>query len=192
MRRIIIIFSLLALNFFPFALLTAQENKTLEGIEFLTGFAWGKLKEKGNYYLFPLKIFFDFNLKNLTQKIGFHPRPLLQFQVEPFINFVSQPKQNLETGISFWFKMGILPETSRFQPYFKLGTGIVYLTQHTREQATQFNFTEQAFLGMHYYFNKNTAFTLEGGIRHLSNASLKSPNHGINSYAVLTGITYNF
>lgn len=42
------------------------------------------------------------------------------------------------------------------------------MSQHTKEQATQFNFIDQAALGMHYFFRKNTAFTLEGRLRHLS------------------------
>ena len=168
------------------------KEKSLQAIEILTGFGWGKLREKGDYNLIPVNVLFDFNLKPLTKKIGLNPKSLVQFQLEPFISFVSQPDNNLETGLTFWLKIGMLPETSRFQPYAKLGAGLVYLTQHTREQSTQFNFTEQLALGLHYYLSKNTALTLEGRWRHLSNSSIKQPNSGINSYFVLTGISYKF
>ena len=172
----------------------AEETKpkNLQGIDILTGFGWGKLKEKGDYNLIPFIVAFNFNLKNLTSKINFKPQSLLQFQVEPFLNPVINPDNNIETGVSFWLKMGLLPETSKFQPYFKLGAGLLYMTQHTREQSTQFNFTEQLALGMHYYFCKNTAITLEGRWRHLSNSGIKHPNHGINAYFVLTGVSYKF
>ena len=62
-------------------LLTASVNslaeetgeKNLQGIEILTGFGWGKLREKGDYNLIPVNVLFDFNLKPLTEKIGPNP-----------------------------------------------------------------------------------------------------------------------
>jgi predicted porin len=66
------------------------------------------------------------------------------------------------------------------------------MTQHTREQSTQFNFTEQTGIGIHYFFRKNTAFTLQGRYRHLSNASIKHPNTGINTQFVIAGFSYQF
>lgn len=166
--------------------------KCLEGVEYLSGFGWGKLRTKDNYNLYPFLVDFDFNLKPLTRKLNFNPKQLLQFQIEPFISFVSSPDANVETGTSFFLKMGILPETAKFQPYIKAGVGMVYMTQHTKEQSTQFNFIEQGGIGLHYFFQKNTAFTLEGRFRHLSNASIKHPNTGINTYFAVAGITYRF
>lgn len=166
--------------------------KCFEGIEYLSGFAWGKLRAKKSYHLTPFLVDFDFSLKPLAKKLNFNPKQLLQFQIEPFISLVSSPDTNVEAGTSFFLKAGILPHTSKFQPYIKAGLGMVYMTQHTREQSTQFNFIEQGGLGMHYFFRKNTAFTLEGRFRHLSNASIKHPNSGINTYFVVAGISYQF
>jgi opacity protein-like surface antigen len=166
--------------------------KYLEAIEFLTGFGWGKLREKDNYNLYPLVADFDFNLKPLTQKLNFNPRSLLQFQIEPFISGVSSPNANVEVGTSFFLKVGVLPQTSKFQPYIKAGVGMDYMTQHTREQATQFNFISTGGVGIHYFFRENTAFTLEGRYRHLSNAGIDHPNSGINTAFVLVGVTYRF
>ncbi len=169
-----------------------KKQKCLEGVEFLTGFGWGKLRRKGNYHLTPFMVDFDFNLKPLTQKLNFNPSQLLQFQIEPFISFVSQPDINVEIGTSFLLKIGILPQTSKFQPFILIGPGMLYMTQHTREQSTQFNFIEQAGIGMHYFFRKNIAFTLEGRFRHLSNSGIKHPNTGINTQFVIAGISYQF
>lgn len=166
--------------------------KSLEAVEFLTGFGWGKLRVKQNYNLYPLIADFDFNLKPLIKKLNINPAQLLQFQIEPFISPVSSPNSNIEIGTSFFFKMGLLPQSSKFQPYAKIGAGMVYMSQHTREQGTQFNFIDQAALGMHYFFRKNTAFTLEGRFRHLSNAGIGGPNSGVNTYFVLTGISCQF
>jgi len=169
-----------------------EKPKCLEGIEFFTGFGWGKLREKKDYHLTPLMVDFDLDLKPLTQKINFNPRQLLQFQIEPFISFVAEPDTNVEIGTSFLFKIGILPQTSKFQPFILAGPGMVYMTQHTREQSTQFNFIEQAGMGMHYFFRKNIAFTLEGRFRHLSNSGIKHPNSGINTQFIFAGISYQF
>jgi len=169
-----------------------EKPKCLEGVEFFTGFGWGKLRKKQDYHLTPFVVDFDFNLKPLTQKLNFNPKQLLQFQIEPFISFVSQPDINVEIGTSFLLKVGILPQTAKFQPFILAGPGMVYMTQHTREQSTQFNFIEQAGIGMHYFFRKNIAFTLEGRFRHLSNSGIKHPNTGINTQFLLAGISYQF
>lgn len=172
----------------------AQEEKPkyLQGIEFFTGFGWGKLRRKGDYHLTPFLVDFDLDLKPLTQKINFNPNSLLQLQLEPFISYVSSPDSNVEIGTSFLLKMGLLPQAAKLQPFILAGLGMVYMTQHTREQATQFNFIEQGGIGIHYFFRKNIAFTLEGRFRHLSNSGIKYPNTGINTQFVLAGISYQF
>ncbi|MCM8796944.1 MAG: acyloxyacyl hydrolase [Candidatus Omnitrophica bacterium] len=167
-------------------------KKPFSAIELLTGFSSGWLKEKGHYQLTPILVAFDFDLKPLLQKINLTPKSAVQFQLEPFLSYAYNPNSNIETGASFLLKIGILPETSRLQTYFKGGVGLVYMTLHTREQSTQFNFSEQAGVGIEYLFCKNTAFIIEGRFRHMSNSSIKRPNHGINTYFILTGIAYRF
>jgi hypothetical protein len=174
------------------ALAEEAKPKSLEAIELFTGIGWGKLRHEKNYRLTPFICDLDFNLKPLTKKINFNPRSLLQFQLEPFVSYVSSPRNNVETGTSFLFKTGFLPQTSKLQPFILAGTGMVYMSQHTIEQSTQFNFIEQAGIGLHYFFRKNIAFTLEGRFRHLSNSGINHPNTGINSQFVLTGISYQF
>lgn len=172
----------------------AQEEKqgSLQGIEFLTGFGVAKLEEKGSYHVTPLLVDFDFDLKPLTKKIGINPSSLIQGVIEPFISYVSAPHNNVEIGNNFLLKVGFLPETSKFQPYFKGGVGIVYISQHTVEQGTQFNFNEYIGLGAHYYFKKNVALTVEYRYRHLSNAGIDNPNSGINTNYGICGISYLF
>jgi hypothetical protein len=169
-----------------------EKPKYLSGIDFLTGFGWGKLKDQGKYQLIPFKVAFNFDFKHLFPNLSAKWRPLFQFQVGPYLAFIYEPHSNAEIGTSFSLKLGLLPETSKFQPYIKAGTGMVYMTQHTREQSTQFNFIDHGGLGMHYFFNKEAAFTLEGCYRHLSNAGIDHPNHGINTYFATAGITKKF
>jgi hypothetical protein len=196
MNKVLIILLTLTLTFSLLANVSAEEtkkSKCLEAIEFLTGFVWGgKLQAQKDYRRIPFLVAFDFNLKPLTEKIKFNPRSLLQFQIEPSISYITSPHSNFELGTMFFFKMGLLPQTSKFQPYVKAGVGMLYMTLHTREQSTQFNFQEQGGAGFHYFFKNNLAFTLEGRFGHLSNAGMGKRNHGINTYNALAGVTYQF
>ncbi|MFA4888625.1 MAG: acyloxyacyl hydrolase [Candidatus Omnitrophota bacterium] len=201
-KKIILAWLIAACFSFPY-LSRAEEagGKILKSIEILAGYDWAeilsrnwyKIHENGRPYRdFPLMVDFDFDLKGLTRKINFDPASLLEIQVEPFVAYVQKPGPNAEAGINFFIKAGILPETSKFQPYIKGGLGLLYMTQHTREQSTQFNFNEIAGCGMHYYFQENLALTLEGRFRHISNSGMRKPNHGINTYAVLVGVARKF
>lgn len=188
-----LVFMMLGIFLLSSACIADESNAgCIQGIEFLTGYAKAKLHAKGDYIMSPFIIDIDYNLKPLTAKIGINPPSLLQFQLEPFISPVYEPDANIEIGNGFIFKAGILPETSKFQPYVKAGTGFLFMSQHTREQATQFNFFEYGAVGMHYYFAKNTAVTLEYRYRHVSNCSIESPNHGINTQFALLGLAYQF
>lgn len=192
MRQIAVIL-LSAMLLMPVSVCQAQEKpRWLQAIEYLMGFSAGKLRVKGSYRAIPLMVDFDLNLKPLTQKINFNPPALLQFQIEPFISSIYEPAANVEMGVSFFLKIGLLPQTSKFQPYLKAGAGMEYMSLHTKEQGTQFNFIEPGGIGMHYFFRKNLGLTLEGRYRHLSNADIDDRNSGINTYFILTGITYQF
>lgn len=166
--------------------------RSLQGIEFLTGFATGKLVRQEDYQLIPLFVDFDFDLKPLLKKKNLNLPGLFQFVLEPFVAAITSPDNNAEIGNNFLIKIGFLPETSKFQPYFKGGAGLLYISQHTRQQSSQFNFNEYAGFGMHYFFKKNVALTVEYRFRHLSNCGISVPNHGINSHYGLCGVSYLF
>lgn len=194
MKKIICLITLLGVFFFAPEASYAQESETksFEGVELLTGYTWGKLQQKGNYNMAPFMLDLDFNLKPFLRKLNINPSPLAQFQIEPFFCRVFQPERNTEAGLSFSLKFGLLPQASKFQPYIKAGPGIVYITQQTKEQGSQFNFIEFIGAGGHFFFQKNTALTLEYRFRHLSNNSIKKPNRGFETHFALLGICYKF
>lgn len=169
-----------------------EGSKCLSGIEFLSGFGKAKLQGKGDYTMSPFIMDLNFDLKPLTRKINFNPSGLLQFQLEPFISPTYEPNANIEIGTGFIVKVGILPEDAKFQPYVKAGPGILYMTQHTNEQGTQFNFFQYVGVGAHYFFTKNTGLTLEYRYRHVSNSGIERPNRGIETQFALAGIAYRF
>ena len=104
--------------------------------------------------------------------------------VEPHAGFVCSPEKNAEFGINFLVKYGYF-----FSPtilgFIEGGPGLIYMTQHTREQATCFNFTSQVGVGIQCHLGKEWAIGGGYRFRHLSNASIKSPNRGINSHIFL-------
>jgi hypothetical protein len=170
----------------------AAVDRTLEAIEVLSGFSWADLKDQDTLNQVPLIVDLDLNLKPLLQKINFYPEQLAQFQLELFLAGISSPKANFETGVNFFLKAGVFPQSWKFQPYVKAGLGLDYMTLHTKEQSTQFNFIETGGAGAHYFFTENIAATVEYRFRHLSNSGIDHPNSGINSQAVVGGVTYHF
>lgn len=167
-----------------------EKPKCLQGIEFLTGFGVAKIHAQDAYHVTPFMVDFDYDLRPIVKKIGVKYPGLLQGIIEPFVSYVSSPYSNAEIGNNFLLKIGFVPDTWKLQPYFKGGVGLIYITQHTREQGTQFNFNEYAGLGAHYFFKKNLALTVEYRYRHISNAGIDDPNHGINTNFGICGVSY--
>ncbi|MCG8432121.1 MAG: acyloxyacyl hydrolase [Candidatus Omnitrophica bacterium] len=170
----------------------SEKEHALEAVEFLSGFGFGELRDKDDARIYPLILDLDFDLTKPAQRIGLYPPGLLQFVLEPYFFTYEQPDTNIETGLAFLIKIGFLPKSSRLQPYFKAGAGLSYMTLQTHEQGDQFNFIEYGSLGAHYFIDENWAFTAEYRFRHLSNADLATPNKGINTKFIVTGLTYRF
>jgi hypothetical protein len=151
-----------------------------------SGFHKGDLKEKEDYEIIPAMLHFGFDLRPLIKNKS---NMLLEFLLEPFLNTVISPDNNLEVGNNFLFRIGF-PLNERLYPYIEGGCGLAYLSQHTREQSTQFNFTDQGGVGITYFLKKNLNISLGYRFRHVSNASIKSPNSGINVDSFICGISF--
>ncbi len=167
----------------------------LEGVEILSGYFGVEQKDleetHSTYQGVPLFLSFDFDLKPTLEKIGITPTGRVDFLLEPFIHTVLKPNDNIEVGTDFLLKY-TFPLSDWLCPYLKGGVGISYMSQHTREQSTQYNFVSSGAFGFHFYLKKNLALNLEYRYRHLSNASIKAPNNGINTDFILGGITFFF
>lgn len=114
----------------------------------------------------------------------------MEFMVEPYIGGIISPDTNFETGFGLLLKYGY--KIGKFVPFLQTGVGFQYSTQHVREQSTQWNFQVQGGAGIHYFFKENKAINLEYRARHFSNASIKSPNTGVDLESILLGISYFF
>jgi len=185
MKKNILLFLVFLFCFLPLA-------RALDAIEVTTGFLNGNLSHTNKKYQgVPLLVAFDFDGKPLLGKIGLKFPGRFDFVLEPFINTINSPSSNVEAGSNFLIKY-VFPLNAKIQPYVKGGLGMLYMSQHTLEQSTQYNFLPQGGAGIHYFIKDNVALNLEYRYRHLSNASIKHPNSGIDSNMYLGGVTFFF
>lgn len=77
--------------------------------------------------------------------------------------------------------------TTYLSTYGIISFGALYLGNSTARLVKGINFASQASLGISLQTFKNTSFDIRAGMRHLSNAGLKSPNSGVNTFHVETG-----
>lgn len=160
----------------------------LEEFGLLTGYGGASIVG-GNYQLVLFMPRWGFDIKPATEKMGLKPPGHLEFVVEPLANVVVSPNTNTEVGCSFLLKYG-LDLAHRFLVFAEGGLGMLYMTQHTVEQGTQYNFLPQGGAGVQYFFNKRWALTGSYRFRHLSNAGISSRNSGINTHLALVGISF--
>lgn len=185
--RVIILLSVVFIIIFQVSVVCAEYlDYNFKEIGVFSGFLKGKLSEKGHYEALPVMLRFGFDLRPLFKKDKC--RNLMEFVVEPFANTVISPDNNAELGCNFLLKLAPAIK-DRFYPYFEGGLGMVYLTQHTREQSTQFNFSEQVGAGITFMLKKNLAISAGYRRRHVSNASIKRPNKGIDSDSFICGVS---
>ncbi len=184
-KKILLIFVFVFLCFF------SASAFAIESLGVMWGYLNADLKDKSDYEAVPLMVSFGFNAKKAAAKIGIYTKGILEFQIEPFLNPVIRPDANAEMGVDFLIKYAF-PLNKKFFPYAKFGVGPVFMTQHTREQSTQFNFVDTAAAGFSWFIRKDLSLDLEYRYRHLSNAGIKHPNHGIGANIVLVGFSRYF
>ncbi|MBF0384391.1 MAG: acyloxyacyl hydrolase [Candidatus Omnitrophica bacterium] len=182
---------------------SVKNNPTFKEFGILTSYGTAKVTEKDDYVTIPM--FFRFGIdcdkfglgysdwiergaKDLFHK-DFRPKGTTEFLIEPFLSYVPSPDSNMEGGIILAFKYD-WPLTEKFHTYVWNGGGIMYITQHLREQSTQWNFTPQMGGGFSYFLDKNKALSIEYRHRHFSNANKRLPNDGINQGFISVGFSW--
>ena len=198
-KRIALVFIVLALSlsFLCVSQVFAERaseglGKWLQEVGFVTGFLEGDLKYQDDLSAVVLGMRFGFDLKPFTKKLfGFEPKGLLELVYEPFINTITGPRANVEVGLPLFFKYAY-PLTQKLYPFVEVGTGPYYMTLSTYEQSTQFNFISQGGAGLSYFIKDDLSVNVEYRRRHVSNASIKEPNGGIDANVYLVGLSLYF
>ncbi len=136
----------------------------------------------------PLGLRFGFDLKPFAEKFGIRTKGLLELVYEPYIGGIISPDSNVEFALPFFLKYGF-PLTDRFYPYIEAGTGPYYMSLQTYEQSTQFNFVSAGGAGVIFFLKDDLALNAGARYRHVSNASIKEPNGGIEAWEYLLGVS---
>ncbi|MCF7907764.1 MAG: acyloxyacyl hydrolase [Candidatus Omnitrophica bacterium] len=169
---------------------TAKEGG-LRKIGIFTGFLDERMKHEHDNRGVSLLVSLGYDARPFFSKVGISTKGYLDFVLEPFFNVITSPSDEFEVGSNFLVEYDF-PLTDWFQPYIKGGLGLIYMSQETKEQGTQWNFLPQGSVGFHWSLKDNIAFSCEYRHRHLSNASIKHPNKGIDAKMYLAGITFFF
>ena len=114
--------------------------------------------------------------------------------IEPQFNFVLirsgiHNDKKFEGGIGIGLQQ-VFNLTPRFKPFMRLIVGPHYINTHTSLQHTGFLFSDNAAAGFYYFLTDKIALQAQFRARHMSNANLVLPNHGINTSNFLAGISW--
>ena len=169
-----------------------KSHKWLREVSLLTGYGNASLENKSaDYEVIPILPQFGFDINPIAKKLHIEPKGIFELIAEPIMNVVINPDVNAEVGASLLLRYSD-KITSRIAPFIEGGVGVVYTTQHTHEQGTQYNFLPQIGAGIQCFLNKSFALTGGYRFRHMSNAGLDDDNSGIDHHFVLVGISYFF
>jgi hypothetical protein len=169
-----------------------KSHEWLREMGLLSGYGSAPLRKKvSDYEVIPLLLQFGFDIDPLAKKLHIDTEGTFEGVIEPFANLVTKPDTNAEVGFSLLMKYSH-NITARIAPYIEGGAGMIYTTQHTHEQGTQFNFTPQAGIGLQFLLTKQWALTGGYRYRHLSNAGIDEDNVGLDHHFGLVGLSYFF
>jgi len=190
---------------------TTADNNTgtwrdhVKELGILTGYGQTGLPTQKHYEVIPFYVNLGIDMDKL--KLGycdwvekaskawfnkdFHPKGYTEFVIEPFASYVPSPDTNAEFGLVLLSKFAY-PVTPKIHPYIFGGGGVMYITQHLHNQATQYNFTPQIGGGLSYLIKDDFAINCEYRWRHFSNAHIKEPNDGVNVNLILVGVSWFF
>jgi hypothetical protein len=183
---------LLALTLlFPAGLVSAADSTDSEALfrekGFLIGYGRGSLPEGGYETIF-LMGHLGIDMAKAFPSLKRH-RGLLTFILEPQVNPVVSPDNDLEFGLGVGFKY-MYPVFEQVSVFANASTGPHYISVNTSKQSDGFCFANTVGGGLYVHLTKDTALSLGYRLRHLSNARTRAPNGGIDSHHALIGISF--
>ncbi len=99
-------------------------------------------------------------------------------------------------GITGFLRYNFVQPGARIVPYFQGGGGVVYtgITAEESDNAISLpvEFNLQAVGGIRFIVNSHWSVLTEMGYRHISNASIKSPNYGVDQLGGNVGVAFSF
>jgi|GEM_PF-1217272 len=157
--------------------------------EIFKGVMTAPLKESEDYVAFPTLIGLMWDIPCFTKDRSWMDWVKMDGIFEPYSLKIVEPRRNFGMGLNVLLKCTLLLEED-YSPYVKVGVGVDYMTLHTKEQSTQWNFGSQIGLGLEIPLARGFELDLEYRFKHVSNASIRHPNSGIDSSAWLVGLRW--
>ena len=192
-------FILLMLStFFGMAQNDSLKNKKMlfSEIGFIVGYGYGLGNNdipEGNYR--PILLIAHLGLNPFKNKELKNPGKISVF-FEPQINPVmiktsDQTNWSLEFGLNVGVQH-VYPLTKHLSVYELISTGPHFMGAQTITQTRGFIFSDNMGAGIYYFATEKVAINFGFRIRHISNADLMMPNHGINTYNFYLGLSKIF
>lgn len=162
-----------------------------EAIEVQTGYSESDIEAPQDpYQTIPVHVSYWYSAEPWLEHIlGSRPDGTWQYCIEPFVDPTIGPETNYELGFHLGFRISTPLDGSdgNWRAFLRGGTGPMITMQDTLEESTKFQFGSYFGGGLSYALDENSALTLELRERHMSNASIKRPNSGVNSNYVMLG-----
>jgi hypothetical protein len=183
MRKVLHVFFVFY-SFVSFSQDVVQSNK-FKTTSFLSGYGFG---ENTDSKYRPLYFMADFAKAFNNRTAG--KKMFLTWYLEPQINLIfTERPLDFEVGTNIGLRNHI-KFSDNFYFYQMIGSGPHYYSAKVSRQAPGFLFSDNWAIGTYNRISKaNSLFlNLQLRFRHMSNASLKKPNGGINTFNFLVGI----
>jgi len=156
-----------------------QKDRFFTEIGFATGFGYGTVTE-GDYLPVPFIVHLGTDVRRWFPSLRDH-RGTLSLFFEPQFNLVFGHEFEIEGGVGICLKYKY-PVHDAVSVYGLVAAGPHFITAHTVDQANGFNFTETLGVGVNLSIMPGAALDLGFRVRHLSNANIRDPNCGIDTY----------
>lgn len=119
-----------------------------------------------------------------------------EFLGEIFGGGIFQGAGSVEAGGTLFIRYNFIQPTARVIPYMQIGGGGVYTDISERESrglvSLPVEFNLQGTGGLRFMVTRRTSLLVEAGYRHISNASIKLPNRGVDSVGGAVGFGVEF
>jgi len=148
-------------------------------VGFITGFGYGTVSE-GDYFPVPMIVHLGVDMKRWVPSLRDH-RGTLSVFLEPQFNLVFGADFEIEGGVGLGLKYKY-PLNEVVSAYGLISVGPHFITVNTVDQANGFNFSDTVGVGVNVNIMPGAALDLGFRLRHVSNADLRDPNCGIDTY----------
>ncbi len=115
---------------------------------------------------------------------------------EMFGGGIFQGPGSVEAGATLFIRYNFIQPRAWVIPYMQIGGGGVYTDISERESrglvSLPVEFNLQGTGGLRVMINRRASLVLEAGYRHISNASIKLPNRGVDSVGGAVGFGFFF